>query len=376
MIPDRFGAMGAMFRNHRLMDNAHASYWVMSRMLMVRRICEEKAMPVHKLRGLEYLIAVVDSGGFNAAGRQLGVAAPSVHRLVQALEAELGVTLIDRATQPLRPTPYAVAYVERARALLTELRELDAGLRDQVTTPKGTISLAAHAVVLQFVLPAMLPRFHARFPEIHLDIVDAGSSRDLAKLGTDVLLQFGWPPQQDAILRPLGETRWLVVATPSYWARHGVPSHPSDLAQHPCALFKTPFGEVLRQWAFEKDGERVDVKVDGWLASDSRHALDAALHAGQLVARINDLTAHPGIGDSSLQPVLLDWTGLNSPPLSMIFKRSLARQPRMRAWVDFIAEQVDQLTLRRKPAGLPPVRPASRPDWWQKWVSAAGRKGS
>ena len=327
-------------------------------------------MSVHKLRGLEYLVAVIDAGGFNAAGRQLGVAAPSVHRLVRALEAELGVALIDRSTQPLRPTPYAVAYVERARSLLAELRELDASLHDQAAVPKGSLSVAVHTVVLQFVLPAMLPRFHARYPEIRLDIVEAGTSRELARLGTDALLQFGWPPEQDAILRTLAETRWLIVATPAYWARQGIPTHPSDLARHPCALYKTPFGEVLRQWAFEKDGERVVVQVDGWLVGDSRHAHDAALYAGQIVARVNDLTAHPGIGDGSLQPVLLDWTGLNSPPLSLILKRSLARQPRMRAWVDFLAEQAQQLTLRRQPTGLPPVQPATRPDWWRKRVPA------
>jgi DNA-binding transcriptional LysR family regulator len=325
---------------------------------------------VHKLRGLEYLVAVIDAGGFNAAGRQLGVAAPSVHRLVRALEAELGVALIDRSTQPLRPTPYAVAYVERARSLLAELRELDASLHDQSAAPRGTLSVAVHTVVLQFVLPALLPRFHARYPEIRLDIVEAGTSRDLARLGTDALLQFGWPPEQDAILRTLAETRWLIVATPAYWARHGIPTHPSDLARHACALYKTPFGEVLRQWAFEKDGERVVVQVDGWLVSDNRHVHDAALYAGQIVERVNDLTAHPGIGDGSLQPVLLDWTGLNSPPLSLILKRSLARQPRMRAWVEFLAEQAEQLTQRRQPAGLPAVRPAARPDWWLKRVAS------
>ena len=331
-------------------------------------------MAVHKLRGLEYLVAVVDCGGFNAAGRQLGVAAPSVHRLVRSLEAELRMPLIDRSTQPLRPTPYAAAYVERARGLLAELRELDASLHDQMLSPKGSITLAAHTVVLQYVLPALLPRFHARYPDIRLEIVEAGASRDLARLGADALIQFGWPPQQDAILRTLAETRWLIVATPAYWAKHGMPEHPADLASHRCALFRTPFGEVLRRWAFERGDERVDVSVDGWLISDSRQVHDAALYGGQLVARINDLTAHPGIDDGSLKPVLLDWNALNSPPLSMVVKRSLARQPRMRAWVDFIAEQAQQLTLRRKPAGLPPVQPAQRPDWWRRRVSSGGQR--
>lgn len=261
--------------------------------------------------------------------------------------------------------------MERARTLLAELRELDGSLQGQAATPKRSISVAAHTVVLQYVLPAMLPRFHARYPDIGPEIVEAGTSRDLQKLGTDAMLQFGGPPEQDAVLRTLAETRWLVVAAPAYWARHRIPTHPTGLPQHACALHKTPFGEVLRQWAFDKDGERVPVQVDGWLVSDSRHAHDAALYAGQTVARVNDLTAHPGIDAGGLQPVLLDWTGLRAAPLSMVVRRSLLRQPRMRAWVDFIADKARQLTLRRRPAGLPPVQPAERPDCWRKRVATS-----
>jgi LysR family transcriptional regulator, regulator for bpeEF and oprC len=330
-------------------------------------------MAVHKLRGLEYLVAVVEHGGFNAAARHLGVAAPSVHRLVQALEAELGISLIDRSTQPVRPSPNAVAYVERARALLIELRELDANLRDQSKAPRGTISVAAHGVVLQFVLAEALSRFHARFPEIRVDLFDAGSSRDLAKLGADALVQFGWPPEQDAILRTLAETRWLIVAAPAYWARHGVPSHPADLGRYPCALFKTPFGEVMRRWTFERDGERADVVVDGWLVSDHRAALDAPVYEGHLAARINDLTAHPGLAAGRLQPVLLEWNGLNAPPLSLLMRRSVSRQPRMRALVDFLVETAAQLTAGRRPVGLPPVQPSTRPDWWRRRVGGSHR---
>jgi DNA-binding transcriptional LysR family regulator len=323
-------------------------------------------LAIHKLRGLEYLVAVVDHGGFNVAARQLGVSAPSVHRLVQALEAELGLPLIDRSTQPLRPTPQAVAYVARARTLLAELRDLDASLRDQGQAPRGTITVAVHSVVSQFVLADALPHFHERYPEIRIELTDAGDSRDLARLGTDALVQFGWPPEQDALLRTLAETRWLIVATPAYWGRYGVPEHPSALVQRPCALFKTPFGEVISRWAFERDGKQVTAEVDGWLISDNRSALDGPLYAGQVAARINDLTAHPGLLDGRLQPVLLDWHGLNSPPLSLLIRRSLVRQPRMRAWVNFLAELSLRLTADRCPAGLPPVKPSRPPDWWRR----------
>jgi LysR family transcriptional regulator, regulator for bpeEF and oprC len=329
-------------------------------------ITGESVMPIHKVRALEYLVSVVECGGFNAAARRLGVAAPSVHRLVQALEAELGVLLIDRSVQPVVATADAVHYVARARLLLTDLRELDAGLRDRTTAPRGKVDLAVHSVALQFVVPDLLPRFHARHPDIRLEIIEAGSERELSRLGTDALLQFGWPPAQDAVLRTLIETRWLVLATPSYWDRHGRPQHPSELGRHACGLFLTPFGEVIRQWVFTRGEERVQVEVDGWLTSDNRHALDAALHAGQLVMRVNDLTAPPGLGDGKLEPVLLDWCGMSSPPLSLLVKRSLVRQPRIRALIDFLVEHAQRLSENRLPAGLGPWAPAEKPEWWSR----------
>ena len=325
-------------------------------------------MSIHKLRALEYLVAVVEHGGYSAAARKLGVAAPSVHRLVKALERELRLPLLDRAASPLRPTPDAEAYVERARQLLAELQGLESGLLDQSGAPRGTVTVAAQSVVLQFVLSELLPRFHARYPQVSIDLVDAGTIRDLAQLGTDVLVQFGWPPPQDASLRTLAHTRWLVVATPDYWALHGVPGEPGELAAHPCVLFRSPYGEVITRWSFERAGAIVEVDVAGWLTGDHRSALDAPVYAGQMVARVNDLTAATGIRDGSLQAVLLDWTGLHSPPLTLLIRRAAARQPRVRAWVNFLVEESEALARQRVPLGLPPVQPSQKPDWFRKRV--------
>lgn len=324
---------------------------------------------MHKLRALEYLLAVVEHGGFAPAARRLGVAAPSVHRLVTALEAELGTTLLDRGSKPVRPTPDGSAYVERVRQLVSELRSLDSSLRDRFNAPRGQIVVAAHSVVIEFVLTQALPRFHEQFPGVQVDLRDAGVVRDLGQLGADVMLQFGWPPSQDAIVRTLADTRWLIVAAPSFWARHGVPRHPADLASLPCALYRTPYGEVLRDWTFTRGQEQVDVSVDGWLVGDHRAALDAAVLAGQLAARYNDLTVREALQNGSLQPVLLDWTGLHAPPLTLLLRRALARQPRVRAFVDYMARWVSDATRHRLPAGLPAVPVAKPPDWFRRRVS-------
>ncbi len=325
-------------------------------------------MAIHKLRALEYLLAVVEHGGFSAAARSLGVAAPSVHRLVGALEQELGVPLLDRDATPVAPTPDARRYVERARLLMAELDGLEAGLRDHAHAPTGTVTVAAHSVVSRFVLAEALPAFHEQYPSVRVDQRDAGVSRDLTQMGLDVLMQFGWPPPQDAIVRTLAHTRWLVVAAPSFWVRHGVPAHPSELSRLPCVLFRVPYGEVIGTWTFRRGDEQVDVKVDGWLTGDERGVLDAPVLAGQMVARVNDLTARQALRDVSLQPVLLDWVGQHAPPLNLLFRRALSRQPRVRAFVDFMAQWAEAAARTRLPAGLPPVAPSKRPDWFRKRV--------
>lgn len=323
---------------------------------------------MHKLRALEYLLAVVEHGGFAPAARRLGVAAPSVHRLVTALEQELETTLLDRSSKPLSTTPDGAAYVARTRQLLSELQSLDSSLRDRGHTPTGVVVVAAHSVVIEFVLTQALPRFHEQFPGVQIDLRDAGNVRDLAQLGADISLQFGWPPPQDAIVRTLADTRWLVVAAPSFWNRHGVPRHPGDLARLPCALYRTPYGEVLRSWTFMRGDEQVSVAVDGWLIGDNRAALDAPVLSGQLAARLNDLTTREALQDGRLQPVLLDWTGLHAPPLNLLLRRALARQPRVRAFVDHMVNWAADATRQRLPAGLPPVPVAKPPDWFKRRV--------
>ena len=124
----------------------------------------------------------------------------------------------------------------------------------------------------------------------------------------------------------------------------------------------------LQKWSFERGAERVEVAVDGWLLGDNRPALEAPVFAGQLVARFNDLSVTAALRAGLLQPVLLDWEGQNSPPLNLLMRKGLARQPRVRAFVDFMASQVEAMTQQRLPAGMPAVKIARRPDWFKRRV--------
>ncbi len=227
-------------------------------------------MGINKLRAMEYLMAAIDCGTFASAARHLGVAVPSLHRLIGALEAELGTPLLHRDGQVLRPTRHAELYVERVRRLLSDFSDLESGLHDAQRSPTGTVVVAAQSVVIRFLLAGSLRSFHASFPEVVIDLRDPGSGRDLVNLGADILLHFGWPVPQDAVVRTIAYTRWLVVATPAFWTRHGLPARPEDLSNYPSAVFRTPYGEVLDRWAFVRSVERAEALVRPLLIGDDR----------------------------------------------------------------------------------------------------------
>ena len=129
-------------------------------------------MGINKLRAMEYLMASIDYGTFAAAARHLGVAAPSVHRLIGALEDELGTALLHRDGKALRPTRDAELYVERVRRLLSDFTDLESGLRDAQRLPTGTVVIASHSVVTRFLLTQALTSFHATFPNVLVDLRD------------------------------------------------------------------------------------------------------------------------------------------------------------------------------------------------------------
>ena len=335
-------------REHMLLGlephrNGVAGYRGMSNLLTFNGVVPKPlAMAIHKLRALEYLVAVVEHGGFAAAARRLGVAAPSVHRLVGASKRRWGPSFSTaarppcerRRTRPRTSSGRGSCWANCAASMPAfSTRSTRRGNRHGRRPERRAAVRDCRAAA----------DFHVQYPTVRIDLIDAGIERSLSTLGTDVLMQFGWPPAQDAIIRTLAPTRWLVVAAPSYWARHGVPQHPSELARHPCVLSRTPYGEVLQNWSFERGAERVEVAVDGWLLGDNRPAREAPVLAGQLVARFNDLSVTAALRAGLLQPVLLDWEGQNSPPLNLLMRKGLARQPRVRAFVDFMASQVEAI---------------------------------
>jgi DNA-binding transcriptional LysR family regulator len=296
-----------------------------------------------KLRALEYFIASAQAGSFAGAARQLDVSVPSIHKLVASLEAQLGTRLFERTHKGLTLTASGDTYLESCRPLLEELAALDRAVSRSADSPSGTLVIGAPSQLTHHLLLPALPRFRALYPDIQIDFRVVQRPADSDGSLVDVFVLHGWPEAPDMIHRRLGRAQTLVAATPAYWSRHGVPRHPSELQVHACLLVRNPAGILIDLWDFVRGEEKAQVKVSGWLSSTDREVILNAVMAGEGVGRFSELSTRSLLRSGRLVPVLADWAVQGGPPLNLLYRASHRRTPRVRAFLAFFGELLEQM---------------------------------
>jgi DNA-binding transcriptional LysR family regulator len=325
---------------------------------------------VNKLRALEYFIAAANERSFTAAARTLDVSVPAVARLIGALEKSLGVALFDRTVQGLTLTSDGVNYLDACQPLLEQLISADEAVRGGGQRPRGTLVLGTSPILSQHSILPALPAFHARYPDIHIDVRNIDRVTAPEASAAEVLVLYGWPKQAGMVHRHLADTRLLVCASPKYWQAHGVPSSPRDLRDHQCLLFRDHEGTVIDYWEHEHDGRTEAIAVNGWLVSSHRDVILDAVIAGQGVARFTDLSIREPLRRGLLEPVLMDWQSRQAPPINLLYRHSQRRLPRVRLFIDFLTELFHQLESERTP-DLAAHLAAVQPHWYRRRHSRA-----
>ena len=316
-----------------------------------------------KLRALQYFTAAAQERSLSAAARRFNVSTTAVAKMITALEKSVGVRLFDRTAQGLTLTANGAAYLESCAPALIELERADELLRSSASRAPGTIVVGVQHVIAREVLTPMLPRFHALYPHIELDVRDFSRVTDEQTRGVDVFLVLGWPEAGDLVQRQIAAARFFFVAAPAYWARHGMPRHPRELSQHTCLAIRGVDGTVMDLWTFARGEERFAVKARGWIVTSNAHrdmVAELAL-AGQGVARILDWTNRRDLASGALVRALADWESPEAPPVNLLYRPSVRRVPRIRQFLNFVIEIFRELEVTR-----PRPVTASPPPFWVK----------
>ncbi len=244
-------------------------------------------------------LAVIEEGSLSAAARRLGLAQPTVRARIEALEAALGTALFVRSVRGLTPTPQARTLATSARAMAHAsdafVRRASAGA-DQ---PAGTVRISVAEFIGVEVIPPMLARLGALYPDIAIELVLSDTGADLLDQQVDVAVRMFPPTQAGLAIHKVASIRLGLYAHPDYLARHGEPATVGELGSHRLIGPDRNSSDLALAQAFIPDLDRRAFV----LRTDSHPAALAAARAGIGIGVVH---RHVGDADMRLRPVLPD----------------------------------------------------------------------
>jgi DNA-binding transcriptional LysR family regulator len=252
-------------------------------------------------------VAVARERSFTAAARQIGVSQSALSHRMRALEERLGLRLLSRTTRSVSPTEAGERLLQTLVPRFEEVQAELAALRELRDKPAGIVRITAAEHAANTVLWPRLSRVLPDYPELQVEInVDYGFT-DIVAQRFDAGVRLGESLDKDMIAVRIGpDLRMAVVATPQYFANRAEPRSPQDLAAHNCINLRLSRGGLLA-WEFERDGQRINVHVQGqWVFNGSTPMLRAAL-AGAGLGYVPEDVAAEHIGAGRLRRVLDEW---------------------------------------------------------------------
>ncbi len=263
---------------------------------------------------LHWLVVLAQQGSFTAAAERLGVSKAAMSQRVAELERVAGVALVRRTTRSVRLTEAGQRLVDDTRASFEQIAERFAQVRDLAGSPRGLLRVTAPVALARQQQVPLLADFLRQYPEVRLELDLSDRISSLATEGFDLAIRHTASPPDTHVAWTLCQTRSVLVATPAYLRRCGVPQLPQELAGHNCLHY--PRSQDRSAWTLERRDaaaqERVTVQVSGSLAANNSEALRDAALAGLGIALLPDFSAQASLRAGRLVELLPDWTPVGS----------------------------------------------------------------
>jgi DNA-binding transcriptional LysR family regulator len=294
--------------------------------------------PVRDLNDLLYFAEVVDRGGFTAAGRALGVPKSRLSRRIALLEARLGARLLHRTTRKLSLTTLGEQFHRHCVAMREDAKAAEEAVAQAQTEPRGTIRVACPVTLAQTTIGPILPRFLARHPQVKVDLKISNRVVDLVEEGFDIALRVRTTLDDSGslIVKNLGTTRTLLVASPAQLARQGTPATTADLARLDTVAMSTVDGRVTWELA-GPDGAAWSFHHRPRYVADDLLTLKFAVVGGIGACLLPDYMCSDELRAQTLVPVLPGWAP-RPGIVHAVFPSRRGLIPAVRRFLDFLGE--------------------------------------
>ncbi len=286
------------------------------------------------LSSLRLFIRVARRGSFSAGGRELNIPQPTVSRTIATLEREMGAALFTRTTRAVTLTEAGADFLARIEPILGALDEAEHAVRGTGEL-RGVLRVGISSTFAIREIAPRLPSFMEKHPALRVEVLADDLSQNFVDEGIDVGLRFGSLPDSTAVARRIAAWPRVIVASPAYLKRSGVPQTPANLAAHSVIVGPSRLGPA---WTFRKGGKATSVRVNGRLTATVNEVATAAAVAGLGLASMASVGCRSEIEKGSLVRVLSEWD-MGSVELHAVFPGGRGAKPSARAFVDFLVAE-------------------------------------
>lgn len=285
---------------------------------------------------MQTFCAVVDAGSFVKAADVLGVSKAAVSRYVGELEARLGVRLLHRTTRRMSLTEEGTVFDARCRELLSGVEEAEAELSSRSGAARGLLRVNAPVTFGIRHLAPLWATFRDRHPQVRVDVTLSDRVVDLVDEGYDLAIRIATLPSSTLISKRLATTRMVLCASPPYLKSRGVPSHPSDLADHDVIAYS--YWSSGDQWPFDGPDGPVSVTIKPWMHSNNGDTCRAVALAHQGVILQPSFLIGDDLAAGRLVELLPEFRSIELG-IYAIYPTRKHVALKVRALIDFLAQQ-------------------------------------
>lgn len=290
------------------------------------------------LGSIELFCLAAERGSFTGAAQGAGVTPAAVSRSIARLEERLGARLFVRTTRTIRLTDAGRDYAASCRDALERLREAEREVGRRQHAPTGLVRVSAPTTYAHHRLLPRLPAFRARYPGVRVDVHVGNRNVDLGKESFDLAIRVRAQPDSSVVVRKLEDAELVVVASPDYLSRAGIPQTLDALAVHECVQFELPSTGRTIPWAFVAEGREVEVATRGGIAvSEDVLAGVTLARSGAGLFQTYRFVVERELASGALVEVLQPFRGA-SRPFSVLYPHATRLPQRTRALVDFLLE--------------------------------------
>lgn len=290
-------------------------------------------------RNMHLFVEVAKASSFRRAADVLGLPNSTVSRRIAELERDVGLRLFNRSTRRVELTEGGRLYFDNCKRILQEAELARQELIDLQAQPSGVIRVSMPVDFSVIYLSPLLADFSRRYPGIRFDLDLTPNRADLVGDPVDVAIRMGRPKDQSLIARPIARLGTVLVASPGYLQRRGLPGQPQDLLGHDCLRMKDAPWTLIH-----RNGISETVEVSGQFVANNRGMLQQLALGGQGIAQSADNWVQADLAAQRLVRVLPDWT----PPVVEAYALTVTRllPAKVRVFIDYLVAQMAQPTGR------------------------------